>query len=369
VNASENNNDFALVPRQPGAIEKAEPGAKRVLPGMVADALALVKKQQRPKPRIVLVNDDAELLQLMESIICDEFTILKFQNGEQAWQELQRQDPDILVTDMERPNDSMDGWAMIPLLAEKKVKYPVVVVSSCGEFSSHSHFLETVGAEYAKLFEADSARFHSLLQHARRTLNIAAVAIPFENEELLRVLKACLEKTNVETSVAASHPVSILFSAEHIIPNLKAKERFAAIREMVARLISIGRIRLQDEGVVLDAITKRENQMSTGLGFGLATPRGRVDCVKNIVLAIGVSDSGVEFDALDNQLVNVIVMFIIPANSMPHNVKVMRFEAKFLQTFHKAHFFEQFFHSKSSEEMWSILKPVYDDVLAFQAES
>jgi TPR repeat protein len=35
------NNGFALVPRPPGAIEKAEPGAMRILSGMVADTLAL----------------------------------------------------------------------------------------------------------------------------------------------------------------------------------------------------------------------------------------------------------------------------------------------------------------------------------------
>jgi TPR repeat protein/ActR/RegA family two-component response regulator len=33
--------NFALVPRPPGALEKAEPGAKRILSGMVADTLAL----------------------------------------------------------------------------------------------------------------------------------------------------------------------------------------------------------------------------------------------------------------------------------------------------------------------------------------
>ena len=37
-------NDFALVPRPPGALEKAEPGAKRVLAGMVDDTLALANK-------------------------------------------------------------------------------------------------------------------------------------------------------------------------------------------------------------------------------------------------------------------------------------------------------------------------------------
>ena len=36
-------NDFALVPRLPGSLEKAEPGAKRILSGMVADMLALAE--------------------------------------------------------------------------------------------------------------------------------------------------------------------------------------------------------------------------------------------------------------------------------------------------------------------------------------
>jgi hypothetical protein len=40
------NNNFALVPRPPGVLEKAEPGAKRILSGMVADTLELTKRNQ-----------------------------------------------------------------------------------------------------------------------------------------------------------------------------------------------------------------------------------------------------------------------------------------------------------------------------------
>jgi hypothetical protein len=35
---------YALVPKPPAALEKAEPGAKRILSCMVADTLALAKK-------------------------------------------------------------------------------------------------------------------------------------------------------------------------------------------------------------------------------------------------------------------------------------------------------------------------------------
>jgi phosphotransferase system HPr (HPr) family protein len=42
-----NQNDYALVKRPSSAVEKAAPGAKRVLSGMVADALALAKEMSR----------------------------------------------------------------------------------------------------------------------------------------------------------------------------------------------------------------------------------------------------------------------------------------------------------------------------------
>jgi TPR repeat protein len=39
------NNDFALVPKTPTALEKAEPGTKRILSGMVGDTLDLARKK------------------------------------------------------------------------------------------------------------------------------------------------------------------------------------------------------------------------------------------------------------------------------------------------------------------------------------
>jgi len=39
-------NNFAMVPRSPGALEKADPGTKRLLSGMVADTLALASKEK-----------------------------------------------------------------------------------------------------------------------------------------------------------------------------------------------------------------------------------------------------------------------------------------------------------------------------------
>jgi CheY-like chemotaxis protein len=127
------NNDFALVPRAPGSLEKAEPGAKHILSSMVADTFALAKKglprSQRPL-RIVFVDDDDVILEMVGSLIRDwlkNLTLLSYQDGETAWQELLRTDPDLLITDVVR--SGMTGCEMLPLLAQRKVKYPILVHS------------------------------------------------------------------------------------------------------------------------------------------------------------------------------------------------------------------------------------------------
>ena len=148
-------NQFALVRKPSSAVEKAEPGAKHVLSGMVTDALALAKRVQRPKPRIVVVDDEDWFLEMVERLIQSwfgEVTMLTFQNRDEAWQELLRADPDLLITDMNNDNVpgrtqyfGMSGWKMLPLLAEKKAKYPILVVS--GSFSMEG--VENKARQYA----------------------------------------------------------------------------------------------------------------------------------------------------------------------------------------------------------------------------
>lgn len=93
--------------------------------------------------RIVHIDDEPWFGELAEAIIKDTFgevQLLRFQDSDTAWVELQRSDPDLLITDMNNTNVpgrnrymGMGGWKLLPLLAEKKVKYPILVVS--GSFS------------------------------------------------------------------------------------------------------------------------------------------------------------------------------------------------------------------------------------------
>jgi TPR repeat protein len=143
LNGGGKHNDFPLVRRPSSAVEKAAPGAKRILSGMVADTLVLVKKA-RP-PRIVLVDDENWLREFLELVIhscIKDAVVLSFDNGDQAWQELLSTDPDLLITDINRPG--LNGLKMLSLLAARKVKFPILVASG---FANKKELLQYAGPD------------------------------------------------------------------------------------------------------------------------------------------------------------------------------------------------------------------------------
>jgi DNA-binding response OmpR family regulator len=84
------------------------------------------------KRRIILVDDEKHMLQLFDLYLHEWFDALElvpFQNGDAAWREFTRQEPDLLITDWFHPG--LDGGELVRKLAEKKSKVPVLMISAC----------------------------------------------------------------------------------------------------------------------------------------------------------------------------------------------------------------------------------------------
>lgn len=121
-----------------------------------------------------------------------------------------------------------------------------------------------------------------------------------------------------------------LISAEQIIPEMKATERWPAIVELVNLLVSQGKIKNEARDSILASLKQREETMSTGIGFGIAIPHCSSDQIEEVVAAFGRSTSGIEFDALDNAPVKFVVLFIVPKNQFQTHLRTLASIAKFL---------------------------------------
>ena len=90
--------------------------------------------------------------------------------------------------------------------------------------------------------------------------------------------------------------------------------------ELVDLLISAHELRLGDRAAVIEAVCAREKSMSSGLARGLAVPHGAVDCVQEIVAALGVSRTGIPFESADGNPARLIILLVIPRDTFQEHV-------------------------------------------------
>ena len=122
---------------------------------------------------------------------------------------------------------------------------------------------------------------------------------------------------------------------EQILPDLRASNRWEAIDELINHLISCDKIKLENRDQIAAVVKKRESSMSTGIGFGIGIPHASTDLIYEVVGALGRSSRGVNFDALDNQPVSLVVLFLVPQGQFQKHLHTLANIAKML---HKADF-------------------------------
>jgi PTS system nitrogen regulatory IIA component len=74
---------------------------------------------------------------------------------------------------------------------------------------------------------------------------------------------------------------------------------------------------------IFDALVNREKLGSTGLGKGVAIPHGRMAALEQPVCAFIKLDNAVDFDAADNQAVDLVFALLVPENSTEEHLQVL----------------------------------------------
>lgn len=140
---------------------------------------------------------------------------------------------------------------------------------------------------------------------------------------------------------------------EAIVAQLEANARDEVLEELLAALSKAGAIDAGLSKPLLASMLERERRGSTGFGKGVAVPHVKHEKVEKMVAAIGVSQSGVEFNALDKQPVYSVVMLISPAGRPEEHLQAMESIFKNLSSEQFRRFLRQ---SQTSEDIWALLQ-------------
>jgi DNA-binding response OmpR family regulator len=123
--------------------------------------------------KIVWVEDSLDLIELLGPDIQEAFPDADFRyflNGDEAWKWLDRESPDLLISDLGHPG--MHGLEMLARLCLKDVAYPIVIVS--GIVNERKHLARRLAGPRLKV-------------HYR--------AKPFEIDPLISLLEQCLNRS------------------------------------------------------------------------------------------------------------------------------------------------------------------------------
>jgi mannitol/fructose-specific phosphotransferase system IIA component (Ntr-type) len=147
--------------------------------------------------------------------------------------------------------------------------------------------------------------------------------------------------------------LSDILSPAQVNADLRAATRWEAIDELIALLVESGKVKAGDREAITAVVRKRESSMSTGIGFGVGLPHASTDLIHEVVGAFGRSKQGVNFDALDNQPVRLVMLFLVPQGQFQKHLHTL---AKIAKLLHRKEFRQALEEAPDAATMYQIIK-------------
>lgn len=123
--------------------------------------------------------------------------------------------------------------------------------------------------------------------------------------------------------------IASLLSPERIRLELQAKQKTAALRE-VAELLAQNKC-VGNFEAFFNEILQRERVSNTALGHDVAIPHARTDQCSDILVAVGRSSEGIDFEAKDGQPVRLIFLIGTPKQMVTDYLRVVGNLARLLR--------------------------------------
>ncbi len=123
-------------------------------------------------------------------------------------------------------------------------------------------------------------------------------------------------------------------------------------------LEALSRLLAQDQlyvtaGDIFDSLLSRERLGSTGIGYGVAIPHGRVKNTRQASGAFIRLAEGIDFDAIDQAPVDLIFALLVPEESTDEHLAIL---SELASLFNEQSFRDSLRHAGSAHEIYSLIR-------------
>jgi PTS system nitrogen regulatory IIA component len=111
-----------------------------------------------------------------------------------------------------------------------------------------------------------------------------------------------------------------VLQTDTILPNLQARDKKGVLEELVAPVAACTGIQARQ---LVRVLMERERLGSTGIGGGIGIPHGKIEQLTSLVLGVGLSHQGVDFESLDGRPTHIFFLLMTPENSAGLHLKLL----------------------------------------------
>ena len=147
---------------------------------------------------------------------------------------------------------------------------------------------------------------------------------------------------------------------EAVLPDLQIGSKEDAIRAMVGSLTRAGSIAADQEAAVIEAIMKREELGSTGIGNGVAVPHTKHPAVDKLISTVALVKDGVDFASLDGEDVYIIFLLVSPPDRPGDHLRALETVSRHLRNQNFCSFLRQ---SNTAKDVIELLGEADSDQL------
>ena len=115
--------------------------------------------------------------------------------------------------------------------------------------------------------------------------------------------------------------LSDLLKEQTITVTLSQSNKEGIINELIDLVMETGKI--SERKKALKAVLDREALMSTGLERGVAVPHAKTNSVSDLVMALGISKEGIDFESADGKPSHLFFFLLAPEAAAGPNIQVL----------------------------------------------